>query len=1231
MFNQRAAAWAYDLVMKMDSDEAEVLVPMVMSDVFYQDIHNNKRAVNGLIGRIHKNISDDLSKLVSKGMVSGDDAGDVLTAGLGQLLVRDDEAFELEEVAKYEYNRDKEGQFASVDTLGMRGKKSKKAQRKYKKARQRFENYEQYWDRGALDLASAMDRGGTQDVKRRVAAGAVDATAPLFQREWTKASNDGSSTSQTYRRIGATGGTLASIGNATGNTQLQLAGAMGTFAGQYGPEAEKVIGPSVRRAAYRYRGVTREPDAELEGRVKEAYARTKPGTELSNEDRMSAARMGAMQYLVGYKGADGKQEGRIPKMSLAEIQRKSGRVTPSEGVMINARGEVVAQAFGHADDHYLPFNLKQLNSLNGGEYVRTRTTGGLTSEDIYTGLMAGAKRVTVVSNSGTFTVEFADNLKGVKRYGDKAQSMVTRYKKTLDTIRNGQIERVNVSPEVKAEIRDKVEEDMPANVYTRRQIQEEYDNRINEYKSFPTITDGEMDDIESLARRDAQESGGSDKAYRRARATRIEQVMDSKANRTYKLDGDGYSTALDAMHEQYPYFIKSVNFQSSTKALTGEGRVDTSKPAATTDQAIANEQYRQGVGSRLTAQEDKGYVKPKHNRPEDVLEGYYDETVNGPAPAGGGGITNPRTGGASGKIRADRTDYQNWGANPLNPDSPVKATPTEAEAPKEAKKPEGPRTTDERTRARDRAIAQRDERNAAAAIAIFNSMTSDMLDKSTAPVLKDIPTGIDGADYIKDKAQDPKWVESFADAAYGALRGFLGSDAEQIRNTALGLRDSIGATAEWSDSDLKGSIKNAMGRGVSFSGPGHVPGADDGEIEAGMKTARGKVAPVMLDAFGDDYNAALKYAETVAAGTANVERLSVSDGVKNKLAKTPDDAVLRSAQGYARMKHMAQLHGEDALKGGASSSPKATTGSASAAPATRSTSMSSSTTTTGASSSKQPSFEDVYRELDKMVGQPAIKSEVRTMANFLEVQKQRREAGLPTEDVGGHMVFLGNPGTGKTSIAQLIGKMYYAAGVLPSPKVVEVGRGGLVGEYVGQTAPKVNAAVDRAMGGVLFIDEAYNLANDTYGKEAIETLMMRMEADRGKFVVIAAGYDKNMDDFLSSNPGLRSRFQQNIKFEDYKPEELGQILTGFAARDGYVISDDAAKKIANDLTYMHAHKSAEFANGRTVRNYWEAAKKAQSNRLTGIMDDESRTLAKEELMTITGDDVVQPRMYKKTS
>ena len=273
----------------------------------------------------------------------------------------------------------------------------------------------------------------------------------------------------------------------------------------------------------------------------------------------------------------------------------------------------------------------------------------------------------------------------------------------------------------------------------------------------------------------------------------------------------------------------------------------------------------------------------------------------------------------------------------------------------------------------------------------------------------------------------------------------------------------------------------------------------------------------------------------------------------------------------------------------------------------------------GESAASKESVEDVLAELDSLVGLEGVKAEVKRIVNLAKVNEARRAQGLKVPPMTYHMVFTGNPGTGKTTVARIVARAFRALGIAKGGQLVETDRSGLVGRYAGETAVKTNAKVDEAIGGILFVDEAYQLANsdsDDYGTEAIATLLKRMEDDRDKLIVIAAGYTDEMRDFLDANSGLRSRFSKTIEFADYTAKELAAIFRSMAKKNEFVLAADLEEGLDAAMAKLTAKRDRTFGNARFVRQLFEDATGRQANRLaeSGNLDaDALKTLVLADL------------------
>lgn len=269
---------------------------------------------------------------------------------------------------------------------------------------------------------------------------------------------------------------------------------------------------------------------------------------------------------------------------------------------------------------------------------------------------------------------------------------------------------------------------------------------------------------------------------------------------------------------------------------------------------------------------------------------------------------------------------------------------------------------------------------------------------------------------------------------------------------------------------------------------------------------------------------------------------------------------------------------------------------------------------------EEESLESLLDELNKLIGLDNVKKDVNSLINLVQIRKIRKSRGIKQPAMSLHLVFTGNPGTGKTTVARLLAKIYHKIGVLSKGHLVETDRSGLVGGYVGQTAIKTQDVIQSALGGILFVDEAYSLASKSendYGREAIDTLLKAMEDKRDDFIVIVAGYTELMDEFLHSNPGLESRFNKFLHFKDYDADELFDIFILMASEANLVVDEAGRKYLKEYFDRLTDNRPRNFANARAVRNLFEEALTAQANRLApqnDITDEELNTLTYEDFL-----------------
>jgi hypothetical protein len=466
--------------------------------------------------------------------------------------------------------------------------------------------------------------------------------APLAPNDFGRELDDATRRSsegdrRAFRQINATGRALRAV--STPGSTTHVAGGVAQLVGELGPQAERVLGPGIRRTAYRYRGTERRPDAELVNEVSSATPiaaaisasdvdgiRQLADTQLSAPvagDRSGGGRqrggaglaIGSATRLIGARGlsedqvemrmrgdtALGYLNRKVPTPERTALSIASGRVPPSQGVIIDRNGDVVTEAMGAGSDHYLPFDLKNLKALQGGQYARTRAAGGPTTEDIYTGLLGGARQIQVISNSGVFTVEFDPNLRGGRRYSDKARQMIGRYEALLSRVASGEEYAQDIPDSQRAEIKRQALERSGYNADVAGGIENQMLEEARLRGQFDGPSDEEIDEAaENQVRAEARSgklSVNSNGALQRAiqdRARQIRSTQKDERVRRLQLDGEGYARALDSLKEEFPYFIRDAFYETRQDFVTSRRHIEPDEPLPS--------------GSPRTP--DKGYVRP---------------------------------------------------------------------------------------------------------------------------------------------------------------------------------------------------------------------------------------------------------------------------------------------------------------------------------------------------------------------------------------------------------------------------------------------------------------------------------------------------------------------------------------------------------------------------------------------------------------------------------------------
>lgn len=1014
-----------------------------------------------------------------------------------------------------------------------------------------------------------------------------------FANAWNEeGKNDFRTNEQFWRRMSAASDLAATMA-APLSPEAAMALKAGAWAGQLAPEAEKVIGPAARKSAYRYRGTEKKPDPIYQQTINALRRKHSelnspfPGR-AAHDEMLNGENPGTPDYRPS-KVVE-KLQRLLPDPKRYHLNRMSGTIPPSQGIVIDRKGNVVSEAIGYGEDWYLPFNLRNLSKLDGGEYVRTRAFGGPTTEDIYTGLTTGARSLSVVSHSGTFTIEFDDSFRGGRRFNDKAARMQDRYGKLLDAIKSKQVTLGQIPPDRMEEIKNEA-----ADIYDPYRAPAEYRGKVKELLSrerdTPRLSNDREEQIRQMVLNDWVNTNTEFRTYDdylrglgQKNPERYEEYsIDSKnavdglgLTRQYEaerrnalaiyqqemkpldINGAGYHQALLALKDQFPYYIRAIH-------------------------------YTEGKGGR-----DYGYVKPNYNRPAGAYESYFDDTITG-----------------KGKISADQTNYQNWSKR-KDKDVRVSFNGTDVEDDEiglPANRPSAPTPKGEpRAAAKvDDLVGQMrhllDQQRFAMGIPADNP-NAGVAGKAIDPQVRaDLATKFGWGGIFAnnpDKLEERLYNEGPDSPFYAKVK------ADVDAAFAAGLFEPYTESAQETDSPsmpmnvqaMLGSYRN-IENGVRFPFSDLSESQDRGyynaRIEDFLVASPGLRAANIRSDMSDAQIMGAIYAH--ATTLANAQR-AYNRGMAPAGAPKESE-IAREATAMAKIAQAVQMRKTAPAVPSSPSAPEPTIASWRSGPFQSAPSEGAAPV---AQTTIRPRAEDrieaIRTNIKSMAGMEIVAGEVDQLINSAKVAAKRKEMGKPVPNATKHLVFTGNPGVGKTMIAEEIAPIYYELGLVPTDKYVAPKRSDMVADHVGGTAKKIDDIFAENHGGVIFIDEAYALKTgdrDLFGTEAVNAILVNADKYRDDTVVILAGYPQEMDEFLRSNPGLDSRFPTKINFPDYDAKALNQIAGQMLSEKDYTFDRGAQAMVRNAASQIAG--KPRNGNARSVRNLVDDTIKAQESRL----------------------------------
>lgn len=1051
-----------------------------------------------------------------------------------------------------------------------------------------------------------------------------------FTNDWTKnGQDDFRTTDQFWRRMGAASQLAATVGAPYLPPAATMALQAGKWVGDLAPEAEKVIGPAARKSAYRYRGVEKKPSDVYQRSINDVR------TKYANSNSPQPGREAHRELIQGVTNPDTKEQidspliahlkTLLPDPQRYHLNRQAGVLPPSQGVIIDRKGKVITEAVGYGEDWYVPFNLKNLGKLDGGEYVRTRAYGGPTTEDIYVGLVSGARAVTVVSHSGVFTIKFDDTFRGSRRFNDKAGRMQDRYGHLLDAVKSKKVRLGEVPQDRLDEIKDEagdVERGGFDIVRNKRDYQERYNELIAEEKENPRLAQARMDRIAlsvlgDYARENGPKGVSSWDDY-------VASVAVSGDRPKYLAISGGLESAIDylALTKKYEKEIgdEQAKIEEELKPLDINGRGYYQSMLALKDQFPYYFEDPYWSGGPL--KKDHGYVKPRFNRPEGVLEGYYDPSITG-----------------RGKITADKTKYQNYPVMSQGKFKPEEGRDITADSEEEVSA-SGAMVRSSRTSATGDAAKRDlliDQIKALRAQRVFGPNAVDKDGESIAgkPITDDVWRFFaddqgwaffdEDEDEIERKIYASKSAyenyKRMADDAFGNEENLFGITKEDVNSEAS--RDIAGAPPKGAMSIILAMPEIAAGQ--LYNWPDLKEGQDQdyysSKINGWMRNAPAFEGVDLSDedslvdsmaARNDMLKRALRAAH---AGTGSLSEGQIEAEV-SAMAKIVQAAKLRESAPPGRRRAAVPTPAEETDE----ETPFAESGEDDFEE------FEEEVADTPEEVVREQRIAQKQAEIHKMVGMKSVSNEIDGLIADARADQWRVENGMKADtNRSHHLVFTGRPGTGKTTVARKLAPIYKDLGIIDSDKVVELKEGDFVGEFSNQINTHVNQVLDDNKGKMIFIDEAYTLLNSKEGKQALDVILQWSYDNKDNSVMVLAGYPDEMAQLMQHNPGMTSRFPTKIHFADYNSKELRQIAGQMI--ESKMMTVEPKAQVSLNIALGKVVNEDDYSNGRSAETLVQKITRAHNLRMGRTPE-----ASVEERLTITPEDVKDGvLLYRQTA